>query len=710
DAEGDGDWRLVMEDSGEAMPPCNTSGTLLTVFAYVTEGRLRVRVDSRLAAETTRALASELESALTACIGHCTERTAVRYTPSDFRAVRSEADLTALPAGTGADPGGWFDMTEIQKAYLVGRLGNYEIGNVANHVYNEYLYRDLDTDRLAASVDRLVAECDVLRTVFSYDRLQQRVLDPADVPAYELTVHDFGTHDYDASHLAGIRERLSHQLYDPERFPLFTLEVSRFRDRCVLHFSWDLIILDVQSRLAVLRRLDDIYRGTERRPELPRASFKDYQDYIGLLKHSQWYEEDRSYWQERLTGMPLRCTLPFKESPDAVEHPRFDEHTLYVGRDVWERFKEQARQHGVSTSSVLLSLFGNVISYFSGSREFPLTLTLFNRYPVLEGTEALLGNFTSTVLFHYADQGADIVSLVRRTHDVLWEDISHALYSGVEVQRDLSRLHGLDTTKAVSPIVFTGVVGNETRDFERAAYLDDSELVDERHWSAQTSQAWIDLQAIEVADGFMSKWLYVEQLFDRSAVEHLNRLYCLLIERLAAGDWEAGLPRDRYLPEPDRALVAAANSSDMAGCEQTMFGLYEERCRAEGWENATAVIDSATGRSHSYGELIGQSRTLALRLRGELGEESGELLVGVLAEKGYGQVLATAAIMKSGLGYLPLHVDWPTGRIAEILDQAGVRTLLVSRAQSERADVQALAETCRVLVIDELLDETSDGS
>ncbi|UZJ34144.1 AMP-binding protein [Streptomyces endophytica] len=117
-------------------------------------------------------------------------------------------------------------------------------------------------------------------------------------------------------------------------------------------------------------------------------------------------------------------------------------------------------------------------------------------------------------------------------------------------------------------------------------------------------------------------------------------------------------------------------------------------------------MDAGTGRTHTYGELTEQTRTLALRLRGELTEPAGERLVGVLAEKGYGQVLATAAVMKAGLGYLPLHVDWPAGRVTEILHQAGVRTLLVSRAQYERADVRAL--DARLLVIEDLLDQRPD--
>ena len=77
--------------------------------------------------------------------------------------------------------------------------------------------------------------------------------------------------------------------------------------------------------------------------------------------------------------------------------------------------------------------------------------------------------------------------------------------------------------------------------------------------------------AIEVAGGFMSKWLYVEQLFDEATIDHLNALYCLLIERLADGDWAAGLPRDAYLPDADRALIEAANAAGAAPDERTLF-------------------------------------------------------------------------------------------------------------------------------------------
>lgn len=64
--------------------------------------------------------------------------------------------------------------------------------------------------------------------------------------------------------------------------------------------------------------------------------------------------------------------------------------------------------------------------------------------------------------------------------------------------------------------------------------------------------------------------------------------------------------------------------------------------------------------------------------------------------------------MKAGKGYLPLHVEWPAGRIADILQQAGVEQLWLTRAQSARVDIRTLSEAgYQLLVIEDMLDEAT---
>ena len=86
-------------------------------------------------------------------------------------------------------------MTEIQKAYLVGRFENYEIGNVANHIYNEFVYPRLDDERLELAINRLIALCPVLRTVYDAESMTQRFISVSQAGHYALAVNDLRLDD-----------------------------------------------------------------------------------------------------------------------------------------------------------------------------------------------------------------------------------------------------------------------------------------------------------------------------------------------------------------------------------------------------------------------------------------------------------------------------------------------------------------------------------
>ena len=107
-------------------------------------------------------------------------------------------------------------MTEIQKAYLVGRFENYEIGNVANHIYNEFVYPRLDDERLELAINRLIALCPVLRTVYDAESMTQRFISVSQAGHYALAVNDLRLDD-EATALARARKRSSHQVYQVDR-------------------------------------------------------------------------------------------------------------------------------------------------------------------------------------------------------------------------------------------------------------------------------------------------------------------------------------------------------------------------------------------------------------------------------------------------------------------------------------------------------------
>ena len=239
-------------------------------------------------------------------------------------------------------------MTEIQKAYLIGRLSNYEIGNVANHIYIEYYYKTIDVSKLENVINLLIEKFEVLRTVYSFERFQQRYLPLDNVERYSIHVNDYYDSLFDDDSVKTIRDRLSHKVYNPEKSPLFTFEVTSFKNVSILHISFDLILLDVQSRLSMFSLIDKIYRNNTHEIPVPDISFKDYQDYYQLLKSSIWYSKDKKYWKNKIPNMPLRPSLPFKVEPENIKQPIFSSHTLYVDKYIWEKFKDKTRNYNIN--------------------------------------------------------------------------------------------------------------------------------------------------------------------------------------------------------------------------------------------------------------------------------------------------------------------------------------------------------------------------
>lgn len=693
------DWTLVMSPIGETRHPDNGLPFGITLFSYIEQGQLQLEVVSGLPREQNQQLLEAWTSSINTLITCCKEQVRTQYGPGDFINVADERDLQHLPLQGSKENGNSFAMTEIQKAYLIGRFENYEIGNVANHIYNEFVFPHLDDKRLEWAINQLIALCPVLRTLYDVENMTQHFISISQAGQYLLRVNDLRLDDETAA-LISVRERLSHQIYQVDRFPLFTFEISRLRDRDVLHISLDLILLDVQSRLILYQLLNALYRGNTL-PRLTTVTFKDYQDHLVHLKVSRWYQRDRAYWQDKLADMPLRPNLPLKVPSTTVERPHFAEHTLYVDKQRWQAFKRQVQHYQVSYSSVLLSLYGYLIARYSGNSEFLITMTLFNRYAVCKDVNDILGDFTSTNLFHFRDAGEDLFRTIEMTHKRMWDDIQHALYSGLNVQRDLVKLRELDRHSAVSPLIFTGVIGQQTNDWDKHAYLEDNEMRDQRYWCAQTSQAWIDLQAIEVDGRFMSKWLYVEQLFDEKTIAHLNYTYCRLITLLAQQPWETRLGCENYLPDAQREMMYQANSISQPISEATLFSAFDLLATQTQYRDMIAVYDEKAAIGITYGQLKQDSDALAMS-----GGGSSAPLIAILAEKSYAQICACLAVMKAGKGYLPLHVEWPTKRIVNILQQAGIEEIWLTRAQSGRADIGTLRkEGYQILIIEDRLDE-----
>src|SRR3954447_7816693 len=187
---------------------------------------LKVKIEVRDGKLHVNAPAGALTPELQAAIGRHKEALIERLQVSHAAGQEEELPRITPDPESRHEP---FPLNAVQHAYWIGRGGQFELGEVASHVYFEFACGDLDPDRLAAAFRKVVALHDMLRAVVDVNG-QQRIL--ATVPDYEIAVSDLRAvgpagHEAELAELARVRAEMSHQVFSSDRWPLFEVRLIR---------------------------------------------------------------------------------------------------------------------------------------------------------------------------------------------------------------------------------------------------------------------------------------------------------------------------------------------------------------------------------------------------------------------------------------------------------------------------------------------------
>ncbi|WGF87874.1 amino acid adenylation domain-containing protein [Marinivivus vitaminiproducens] len=550
-----------------------------------------------------------------------------------------------------------FPLTDIQHAYWLGRNQAFELGSVGAHGYREFDAQRLDVATVEAALQRLIERHDMLRAVIGPDG-RQRVL--AQTPPYRIAVTDLRGEPDAEARLAAIRERLSHQVFPTDRWPLFHIEAARLDDSTSRFFvSFDVLIGDawsfrlLGSELAALIAGDDL-------PSLA-LTFRDYVMAEKAHEASEAYTRAMAYWQERAETLPPAPELPLVLAPSQIETPRFRRRSSGLAAADWSAFKAHAAAFGLTPASALMAAFAETLARWSRQPRFTLNLTLFNRQPLHPDVERIVGDFTASLLLGIDLAGADsFANRAIRLQDRLWEDLDHRAVSGVRVLRELSRRQG-GASAALMPVVFTSTL-NQDAVGDRPRRLDATLA----HGVSQTPQVYLDHQVGEVGDAFVFNWDTIDELFANGVLDSMFAAYEGFLQSLArdGSAWRAmpvltdGAPFDQL----NQAAVIP-----LAGADRLLHeAFFDQASRQPG---RVAVLGD--GVSWTYGEVAGRALALAAALQ-EAGTAPNEL-VAVTQDKGPLQVIACLGVLAAGAAYVPIDPALPRERRFELIGDTGAR-------------------------------------
>jgi pyochelin synthetase len=567
------------------------------------------------------------------------------------------------------DPDHWhepFPMTDLQQAYLVGRSGDFELGNVAPHFYLEVELPDLDADRFGRALRKLIERHGMLRAIFLPDGRQQIL---ANVPPYEIETLDLTEEAEPAlsQRLQALRHRMSHEVRPPECWPVFAVRLSALPGgRWRLHMSFDLLLGDIWSFQTFFRELFTLYQDPGRELPALTISFRDCVLAARAFEETPRHASSLDYWRARVRELPPAPDLPLAVAASSLKAPRFKRFSSTLTLEVWNCLKQQAMRFGLTPSGVLLAIFSEVLAVWSRTSRFTINLTFFNRLAVHPEIDRIMGDFSSTLLLAVDLHQATFAERAAGVQEQLWNDMEHGRVSGVRVLRELARTRP-GAPRASMPVVFTSALGNSA---EEGGHALPQSLGEPVYGISQTPQVWIDHRVFEGASGLLFTWDVVEELFPAGMIPEMFAAYCDLLNRLSEEEVAWREPWRRSIPERQSSPRTEVNRTEAPIPE----GLLQSRFFAQALQHSRRPAVLSSAREVSYGELAAAAVRLGGRLR-QLGSGPNRL-VAVVMEKGWEQIVALLAVLQAGAAYLPLDPSLPRERRFYLLEHAEVEIAL----------------------------------
>lgn len=435
-----------------------------------------------------------------------------------------------------------FALTDVQQAYLVGRQPGFALGGVGSHFFVEFEIADLDLTRLETVWNRLIARHDMLRAIVRDG--QQQVLEQT--PPWVIPAHTLHTPE----EALRVREKLAHQVLNPEVWPVFDLQVGYVDGMPArLWLCLDNLLLDGLSMQILLAELEHGYRYPQQLlPPLP-VTFRDYLQQPSLQSPNP---DSLAWWQAQLDDIPPAPALPLRCLPQEVETPRFARLNGALDSTRWHRLKKRAADAHLTPSAVLLSVWSTVLSAWSAQPEFTLNLTLFDRRPLHPQINQILGDFTSLMLLSW-HPGESWLHSAQSLQQRLSQNLNHRDVSAIRVMRQLAQQQNVPAVPM--PVVFTSALG-----FEQDNFLARRNLLKPVWGISQTPQVWLDHQIYESEGELRFNWDFVAALFPAGQVERQFEQYCALLNRMAEDESGWQLPLAALVPPVKHAGQCAERS------------------------------------------------------------------------------------------------------------------------------------------------------
>jgi len=552
-------------------------------------------------------------------------------------------------------------------------------GTDANLAFNESmtlaLKGEVDEASFRQALEQLVLRHDSLRATFNRYGTQFCVHQKLS-PAYRYL---------DASAIPNNEAILEHERkkavstpFDLYQGPLLRVVLIKLAQQ---HFAAIItthhIVSDGWSIAVILEDLGEFYSAlVEQRPPL-RPSATYYLQYLQHLRSDEYRQlaaVDMNFWFEKYRVSQPVFDLPGDFTRPPVRTFKSNRHDHLLPKDLVSAIKKMGAANKSSFVATLLASFAVLLSRLTGQNDLVIGMPAAGQS--IEGHDYLVGHCVNTLPIRCVlDAKQPFAQNLQSLRDQLFETYDHqrltfgTLVAKLGMRRDPSRI-------PLVPILFNI---DQSVQSMRFSGLDVHAASNPR--VAESFE--IFLNATERNGEILLESQYNADLYSEATIARWMNLFENLLQQFAENPQRA-IGDYRVDTATEQQLWRTINATQ----REYSRDISVHELLATAMQNNAQSSVSFGERSIAHTQLDRRAGRIAQTLH-DAGVGNGDF-VGICLDRSLDMLAAMLGVLKAGAAYVPLDPEYPADRLQLMIDDSGLRTLLITGAVLPELSTQAL--------------------
>ncbi|OUM58758.1 hypothetical protein PIROE2DRAFT_15886 [Piromyces sp. E2] len=430
------------------------------------------------------------------------------------------------------------------------------------------------------------------------------------------------------------------------------------------------IASDGTTSLIILNELNNYYNDGS--IEKLDVQFKDYAIDIKEKKDSGYYDKEIEFYKNMFDCDYDLLNIPKKNQ--TIETGKESENVNVI-RDIDENtsrgISEYIKLNGISKTAFFLSIYGFILSKYSGQDKIYTSIVSTNRNNYY--IDNMIGMFVGTqpVLLNYENEECSLVDSIENNMKTLIDIYDHQDLSFSELLTELN-LKKINNAFIYQPRSIIQDNMNKFTIFDNKKDNSSMNIInfEKNDENSNLSKFELSLSIIEENNYYSISVNYNANIYDSFMINNILNSYIEVLGNL--DQFHNKIYNIEYIPSSEKTKIIREFNQNSCPYDDSKFYHEEFRKVAEMYPDKCAIVFN--GQNITYKMIDEMSNSVAHFLR-EIGISRNDV-VPLICDRSFYYVVGFLGVMKSGAAYLTIDPEFPRERIEYMMNEVNAKVYL----------------------------------